>query len=480
MNAFVSTRGQAPTVSAYEAIINGIAPDGGLYVPTAFDKIDIEKLLPLSERELFASVLYSFLGCFDYGELLDIVKNGYSGKFETDECAPLVKLSDRYVLELFHGPTCAFKDVALCLLPHFIMRAALKLGITDEIRILTATSGDTGKAALAGFSGVPGTSIIVFYPDGGVSEIQKLQMVTQEGGNVRVFGVKGNFDDAQTGVKRIFADEELKKQLSDAGVRLSSANSINLGRLAPQICYYFKAYCELVRNGAVSIGDEVDFCVPTGNFGNILAGLYAKQMGLPVSRLVCASNENKVLFDFFETGVYNRKREFHLTASPSMDILVSSNFERCVYLMTGSDAPRTRGLLASLSGSGHYEVDAGTLNNMRSVFASGWANDKETFSEIKRVWEEEHYLIDTHTAVASCVASRFISPKPMITLATASPYKFAPSVLKALGDESGDDPLARLSRLTGTAVPGPLNGLKGKEIMHNRVIAKEHMRDVIM
>ena len=369
MNAFVSTRGQARPANAYEAIINGMAPDNGLYVPARFERLDIEKLLPLREDELFATVLCSFFGCFEYDELLDTVREGYDGKFDSEEYAPLVKLGDRYVLELFHGPTCAFKDIALCLLPHFITRAAKKLGIKDEIRILTATSGDTGKAALAGFSDVPGTSIIVFYPDGGVSEIQRLQMVTQEGGNVRVFGIKGNFDDAQTGVKRIFADTDVKKRLAGSSVRLSSANSINLGRLAPQICYYFKAYCELVRNGVVQPGGEVDFCVPTGNFGNILAGLYAKQMGLPVSKLVCASNENKVLFDFFETGIYDREREFRLTASPSMDILVSSNFERCVYFMTGSDAAKTRTLLQSLFVSGRYEVDRATLNNMRSVFA---------------------------------------------------------------------------------------------------------------
>ena len=472
MKIYHSTRSMSNKAEADEAVLRGIAPDGGLYVPDDFDHIDLEKMLDKSAYELFAHVLMGILDGYTYEEMLSIVKKGYQGRFETEDVTPLVKVGEMYVLELFRGPTSAFKDVALSLLPHFVTRAAKNLGVTDEIRILTATSGDTGKAALAGFADVPGTSIVVFYPDGGVSSVQKKQMVTQMGANVHVSAVRGNFDDAQTGVKKIFADKELAEKLSARGVRLSSANSINLGRLAPQVAYYFKAYLDLVRMGRINIGDKVDFAVPTGNFGDILAGEYARRMGLPVGKLVCASNANRVLTDFINTGLYDRRREFYKTASPSMDILVSSNLERCLYLMSGGDCELVKSLMAQLSENGFYQAPEALMDAFRASFAAGCASDDEAMAEIKKVWTEENYLMDTHTAVGSFVAREHMSENPMVVLSTASPYKFAADVLRAIdgGDADGFDALDKLNAMTGVPVPENLAFLRELTDIHTSVV----------
>ena len=476
MRLYHSTRDAAIQTGADAAILRGIAPDGGLYVPAEFIKLDIDKMLSMSAHELYAYVLENILDGYAEGEMLDIVKKGYLGRFETDEVTPLVKAGDMYILELFRGPTSAFKDVALSLLPYFITRAARKEGVTDEIRILTATSGDTGKAALAGFADVPGTSITVFYPYGGVSEIQRRQMCTQQGENVRVCAVRGNFDDAQTGVKKVFADDGLNSRLNAKGVRLSSANSINLGRLAPQVAYYFKAYVDLVRAGDIKIGDEVNFSVPTGNFGDILAGEYARQMGLPVGKLVCASNKNNVLTDFLNTGVYDRRREFFKTASPSMDILVSSNLERCLHLMSGGDCALVKELMHRLNTEGVYTAPESVMANFRADFAAGCADDEAAFAEIRAMWEQNGYLMDTHTAVGAYAAREYIEntgdKRPMVVLATASPYKFAADVLTALG-KSGCEGFAALDELnayTGVAIPAGLDGLRGVEEKHKDVV----------
>jgi threonine synthase len=479
MRLYHSTRDESRKAGADEAILQGLSPDGGLYVPESFPVLDLKALLPLSAHVLFARVLSALLDDYSLEEMLAIVRAGYAGRF-SDEVTPLAAAGDMYMLELFRGPTSAFKDVALSLLPRLIARAAGKLGVTDEIRILTATSGDTGKAALAGFAGVKGTSIVVFYPLGGVSEVQRLQMVTQPGENVRVCAVVGNFDDAQTGVKRIFADAALNARLAARGVRLSSANSINLGRLAPQIAYYFKAYLDLVRRGAIQIGDKINFSVPTGNFGDILAGDYARRMGLPVGKLICASNKNNVLADFIRTGVYDRRRAFHKTASPSMDILISSNLERCLYHMSG-DAALVRKMMADLSEKGIFEAPASLMENMRAVFAAGWAGDAAAFAAIRETYEKTGYLMDTHTAVGRRVAEEFAresgDERPMVVLATASPFKFAEDVLKAVAGEerTGFRALDRLSKVCGLPVPGPLAALIDQKEIHADVVGAEGM-----
>ena len=476
MKLYHSTRSAAISAGADEAILRGISPDGGLYVPENFAKINIEALMDMSAHELFAHILDNLIDGYEPGEMLETVKKGYSGRFETDEVTPLVKAGDVYYLELFRGPTSAFKDVALSLLPYFVTRAARKLGVNDEIRILTATSGDTGKAALAGFADVPGTSITVFYPYGGVSEIQRRQMCTQPGDNVRVCAVKGNFDDAQTGVKKVFGDKELNARLNAKGVRLSSANSINLGRLAPQVAYYFKAYADLVRAGAIKIGDKVNFAVPTGNFGDILAGEYARQMGLPVGKLICASNKNNVLTDFLNTGVYDKRREFYKTASPSMDILVSSNLERCLHLMSGGDCEMVKSLMEQLNASGIYTAPESVMANFREGFAAGCADDEAAFEAIRSVWNEDSYLIDTHTAVGAHVAKEYMKntgdDRPMVVLSTASPYKFAGDVLAALGETglTGFEALDRLNAITGVAIPKNLDALRGIGERHKDVV----------
>ena len=473
---YQSTRNRALTASPAEAVLAGIAPDGGLFMPEAIPSMDWRALLQEDTLTMSARILSALLP--DYPDMDALVHRGYAGKFETEELTPVVPVGGRYVLELFRGPTSAFKDVALSLLPLLISEARDILGVKDEMLILTATSGDTGKAALEGFHDVPGTKIIVFYPHGGVSAVQQAQMVTQEGGNVKVCAVRGNFDDTQTGVKKIFA-ACAEKEL--AGVRLSSANSINIGRLAPQIVYYFKAYADLVRWGRIQIGEPVHFCVPTGNFGDILAGYFAKRMGLPVGKLICASNRNDVLTEFLSTGVYDKRRTFYKTTSPSMDILVSSNLERLLSLLTGDDA-YVAGLMKQLNERGHYKVSDELLKKLKAEFSCGCCDDAAAAETIGRLWAEENYLCDPHTAVAWNVAEQFgktcSGGAPVVVLSTASPYKFPAAVLSALGQKAGEDEFAVMEELharTGVPVPKNLAALREKPVRHKDVIGREDM-----
>ena len=473
---YQSTRNRALTASPAEAVLAGIAPDGGLFMPEAIPSMDWQALLQEDTLTMSARILSALLP--DYPDMDALVHRGYAGKFETEELTPVVPVGGRYVLELFRGPTSAFKDVALSLLPLLISEARDILGVKDEMLILTATSGDTGKAALEGFHDVPGTKIIVFYPHGGVSAVQQAQMVTQEGGNVKVCAVRGNFDDTQTGVKKIFA-ACAEKEL--AGVRLSSANSINIGRLAPQIVYYFKAYADLVRCGRIQIGEPVHFCVPTGNFGDILAGYFAKHMGLPVGKLICASNRNDVLTEFLSTGVYDKRRTFYKTTSPSMDILVSSNLERLLSLLTGDDA-YVAGLMKQLNEQGHYKVSDELLKKLKAEFSCGCCDDAAAAETIGRLWADENYLCDPHTAVAWNVAEQFgktcSGGAPVVVLSTASPYKFPAAVLSALGQKAGEDEFAVMEELharTGVPVPKNLAALREKPVRHKDVIGREDM-----
>ena len=473
---YQSTRNRALTASPAEAVLAGIAPDGGLFMPEAIPSMDWQALLQEDTLTMSARILSALLP--DYPDMDALVHRGYAGKFETEELTPVVPVGGRYVLELFRGPTSAFKDVALSLLPLLISEARDILGVKDEMLILTATSGDTGKAALEGFHDVPGTKIIVFYPHGGVSAVQQAQMVTQEGGNVKVCAVRGNFDDTQTGVKKIFA-ACAEKEL--AGVRLSSANSINIGRLAPQIVYYFKAYADLVRCGRIQIGEPVHFCVPTGNFGDILAGYFAKRVGLPVGKLICASNRNDVLTEFLSTGVYDKRRTFYKTTSPSMDILVSSNLERLLSLLTGDDA-YVAGLMKQLNEQGHYKVSDELLKKLKAEFSCGCCDDAAAAETIGRLWAEENYLCDPHTAVAWNVAEQFgktcSGGAPVVVLSTASPYKFPAAVLSALGQKAGEDEFAVMEELharTGVPVPKNLAALREKPVRHKDVIGREDM-----
>ncbi len=470
---YQSTRNAALTASSTRAVLEGLAPDGGLYVPDAFAPFDWRGVLRLDVRAMATAVLSALLP--DFGQMESLVRWAYDGKFETKELTPLVTVGDRYVLELFHGPTSAFKDVALSMLPQLITAARTREGVTEEILILTATSGDTGKAALEGFRDVPGTKILVFYPYGGVSAVQEAQMVTQEGENVRVCAVRGNFDDTQTGVKAIFAAG------AGDGCRLSSANSINIGRLAPQVVYYFKAYADLVRLGRISEGDPVDFVVPTGNFGDILAGYLAKRMGLPVGRLVCASNRNDVLTDFLRTGVYDRRRPFYKTLSPSMDILVSSNLERLLYFLC-QEPTEVAEYMRRLREDGMYAVSPALLEKLHAQFDCGSCDDAQTKETIGRVWREHAYLMDTHTAVAWRVAEQYRSENPVVVLSTASPYKFPTAVLSALGGDVGGDEfeiMRRLHEKTGVPIPKALAALPAKQRRHFDVIGREEMQEYV-
>lgn len=476
---YQSTRNRQLETISTSAVLAGIAPDGGLYLPEELPTLDWKALLQADTVTMSATILAALLP--EYPEMDALVRRGYAGKFETEELTPVVPVGDRYVLELFRGPTSAFKDVALSLLPLLISGAREVEGISDEILILTATSGDTGKAALEGFHDVPGTKIIVFYPDGGVSAVQKAQMVTQEGENVKVCAVRGNFDDAQTGVKQIFAACKGKDL---HGVRLSSANSINIGRLAPQIVYYFKAYAELVKAGRIQVGEPVHFCVPTGNFGDILAGYFAKRMGLPVGRLICASNQNDVLTEFLSTGVYDRRRTFYKTSSPSMDILVSSNLERLLAMLSGDDAYVAE-LMRRLADDGFYKVSDALFAKLQSEFSCGCCDDAAAAETIGKLWNEKKYLCDPHTAVAWNVAERFENTDgaPVVVLSTASPYKFPAAVLSALGEETGTDEFAMMDKLharTGVAIPKNLASLQGRAVRHQDVIAKEEMLSYVL
>ena len=473
---YISSRGQSPAVDSAQAVLSGLAPDGGLYMPRAIPAFDWQHCLTLSAQQMSAAILSALLP--DIPNMDALVKRAYTGKFETEDLTPTVPVGDFQVLELFRGPTSAFKDVALSMLPQLLTAAKREKGITQEIRILTATSGDTGKAALVGFQDVPGVSICVFYPFGGVSQVQRAQMVTQEGENVHVCAVEGNFDDAQTGVKNIFAACQGK----ELPFLLSSANSINIGRLAPQIMYYFKSYADLLSRKVISLGDKVDFSVPTGNFGDILAGYLAKKLGLPVGRLICASNANNVLTDFLTTGVYDRRRPLLKTTSPSMDILVSSNLERLLYLLSG-DTALVAGLMKDLSEQGFYRVPDALLAAIQAEFAAGYCNDAQAEAVIGRVYREQGYLMDPHTACGWAAAETHRGDAPTVVLSTASPYKFSTAVLTAIGaDISGSeyDRMERMQTLTGIPIPPALAALRTKPERHTGVIPKEKMLEFVL
>ncbi len=491
---FASTRDKSLSVSSAMAIKTGLAADGGLFVPKEIPQVSLAEILELSQlsyADRAVKILGKFLTDFSEAELIDCTQKAYNKeKFETDEIAPLYQLNQgTYFLELWHGPTCAFKDMALQILPHLLRKSVTKTGETKEIVILVATSGDTGKAALEGFKDVDGTRIIVFYPENGVSNIQKRQMVTQEGNNVDVAAVMGNFDDAQSGVKKIFGDKEYAEVLERNNFMLSSANSINWGRLVPQIVYYFSAYCNLLKNDEIALGDPVNFVVPTGNFGNILAAYYAMEMGLPVGKLICASNENNVLTDFIRTGIYDKNRPFKTTTSPSMDILISSNLERFLYQITACDDARVAAWMKELAENGCYEVPDVTKTKIREVFYGGFCDDAATKEAIRKVSDEYGYVMDTHTAVAKEVYDQYRAETgdetKTIIVSTASPFKFCNSVLSAVaGDEAaeGQDDFALLSVLAEKAqlnIPESLAALSAKPVIFNTVCDKTEMYDVV-
>ena len=485
---YQSTRNDDLKVSSAQAILDGMARDGGLYSPVSLNDVNFDwrAVLPLDTQGMATKILAALLPSFSEAEMGTLVRRAYAGKFETDELTPTVQVGDDTILELFRGPTSAFKDVALSMLPVLMTAAREKCGMTDEILILTATSGDTGKAAMEGFRNVPGTRIMVFYPYGGVSPVQQAQMATQDGDNVCVCAVRGNFDDAQTGVKRIFAAVEKEGLLQGKGVSLSSANSINIGRLAPQVVYYFRAYADLVQRGRVALGDPVDFVVPTGNFGDILAGYFARALGLPVGKLVCASNANNILTDFLRTGVYDRNRPFYKTVSPSMDILVSSNLERLLFLLS-RDAGLVAELMASLARIGAYTVPPSLKAKLDGLFFAASCDDAGTKKAIGQVWRQYGYLMDTHTAVAYDVAQQYKAAcpdhAPVVILSTASPYKFPAAVLEALGEAPGDDEfeaMARLETVTGVPMPRNLRGLRDRSVRHRDVIKTEEMLQYVL
>lgn len=480
---FFSTRDQSRKVTASEAIAQGLSQEGGLFVPESFPQVDVQALCGLDYPTLAAEILKQYLTDYSPEFLTSATQQSYGSAFGGKAGAMASVCPGTWALELWHGPTCAFKDYALQLMPKLLVEAKRNLGRTEQTRILVATSGDTGKAALDGYHDVPGVDIAVFYPTGGTSEIQRLQMATQEGANVAVYAVQGNFDDAQTGVKKVFGDPAVAAALAEKGVRLSSANSINWGRLVPQIVYYFAAYGQLLRAGEISFGEPVDFCVPTGNFGDILAGYYAKRMGLPVGMLICASNENNVLTDFLSTGCYAARRTFYKTTSPSMDILVSSNLERLLYHITGSDAA-VAGWMQSLNETGSYTVDKDTLAAIQQSFSCGWASEAEVCQEIRARYEQDGYLCDTHTAVAFHVAAQKKRENvPMVVLSTASPFKFPRSVLEALGHTAPENDFEAMSALeaaTGRTAPASLAALRTKAERFHAVIRPEQIAQVAL
>ena len=474
---YKSTRGGQKSVSASQAILKGLADDGGLFMPEKFPKFDFKfkELMWKGYKEVAYEVMKLLLCDYTEEELKDCIDKAYDDKFDTKEIAPLVKADGVYFLELFHGDTIAFKDMALSILPHLLTTAAKKNGIKNKIVILTATSGDTGKAAMSGFCDVEGTGIIVFYPQDGVSHVQRLQMVTQKGDNTDVVAIHGNFDDAQSGVKKIFADKDFAKKLDENGIQLSSANSINIGRLVPQIAYYVYAYLKLLDNGDIEDGEKINVCVPTGNFGNILAAYIAKQMGLPVNKLICASNENKVLFDFFENGVYDRNRKFILTSSPSMDILISSNLERLIYLSCGSDGEYVKKLMKELATDGKYTVTPAMKDFMKD-FVGGYADEGQNFAGIKSLYDSTGYIIDTHTGVAFSVYQQYKDVTKDMTstviASTASPYKFADSVLEAIlgkKQKMGDfEVIDKLHEIGAPDIPRAILEIKDAPVRHTR------------
>ena len=483
--SYFSTRGDKSALTSAEAIKKGIANDGGLYMPDAIPTMTLDEIMALSDKkydERAFVVLSKFLTDYDSEKLRKICEVSYNEERFGENPAPVVTLSDKTsVLELWHGPTCAFKDMALQIMPRLLSESLVMTGEDKTALILVATSGDTGKAALEGYRDVDGVRILVFYPQNGVSGIQKLQMASQEGNNVGVMAIRGNFDDAQTGVKVIFSSENVKEKLLDKKTFLSSANSINWGRLAPQIVYYVSAYVDMVNQGTMKAGDKIDVTVPTGNFGDIFAAFIAKRMGLPIDRLICASNKNKILSDFFETGVYDRRRDFFTTTSPSMDILISSNLERLLYVL--SDAETVKGLMSELSENGVYKVDAALLEKLQKDFAGGWCSEEDCAKTIKEVFERDSYVIDPHTAVAVKCAMEKKGENPMLVVSTASPYKFAPAVLKAIaGKEEKEefDSISSLSSLTKTTPPTPLATLKDKKVRFDTVCDKEEMAEKVL
>ena len=481
---FISTRGGERVNFASNAIAKGLACDSGLFVPAKFPDVskELDKILDMDYAETAAFVLSKYLEEYDYDALLTACKNAYA-KFEDNDAAPVVKIDDKlFILELFHGPTLAFKDIALTLLPYLLREGCNKSGIKEEVLILVATSGDTGKAALEGFKDQPGIKIMVFYPSEGVSDMQKLQMSTQEGKNVRVCAVKGNFDDCQSAVKTIFAGKEYAEKLLEKNVVLSSANSINFGRLAPQIAYYFSSYAELVNSGEISLGDEIDFCVPTGNFGNILAGYYAKKMGLPIKKLVCASNQNNVLTDFFDTGCYDINREFYKSASPSMDILISSNLERLIFELTSRNEKLTAERMSELSKCKKYSITDEEREEVLKTFSAGYCDEDECYDTIADFFDEYGYPLDPHTAVAVAVADDKIEDRPMVVLSTASPYKFPSVVYNAITEKVEEDAFKasdKLERETAAPVPEQIRDLKKKEVRFTKVIDRENIADAV-
>ena len=485
---YKSTRNADKTVTASQAILKGLAEDGGLFVPTELPKLDVtmNELKTMSYQETAYAVMKQFLTDFTEEELKHCINSAYDSKFDTEVIAPLVKVGDTYHLELFHGATIAFKDMALSILPHLLTTAAKKNNVTKDIVILTATSGDTGQAALAGFADVPGTKIIVFYPKNGVSKVQELQMVTQKGDNTSVVAIHGNFDNAQSGVKALFEDKELEKELSEAGYQFSSANSINIGRLVPQVVYYVYAYAKLLENEEIENGEEINVTVPTGNFGNILAAYYAKQMGVPIAKLICASNENKVLFDFFKTGKYDRNREFVLTSSPSMDILISSNLERLIYTIAGQDAKKNSELMEALKKDGVYEITP-EMKEKLSDFEGGYSTEEETKETIGGTYKSTGYVMDTHTAVAAHVSRAYRDAskdqKKMLVASTASPYKFARSVMTAI-DEKYDELeefalIDELEKVSGVAIPNAIEEIRNAQIRHTKECDVDKMKETV-
>lgn len=483
-----STRGTGACVTASQAILKGLSDDGGLFVPTQIPTLDIpvEKLASMTYQEIAYEVMSRFLTDFTEEELKDCIDKAYDSKFDTEEIAPLAKADGAYYLELFHGATIAFKDMALSILPHLLTTSAKKNHVENEIVILTATSGDTGKAAMAGFADVPGIKIIVFYPKNGVSPIQEKQMVTQKGKNTYVVGITGNFDDAQTGVKKMFNDKEMAAELAKSGYQFSSANSINIGRLVPQIVYYVYAYAMLYKNGEIKEGEKINVTVPTGNFGNILAAFYAKNMGLPIEKLICASNENKVLYDFFTTGSYDRNRAFILTTSPSMDILISSNLERLIYRIAGDDAQKNRALMENLSKCGKYEITDSMKEQLKDFYGN-YATEEETARVIKNLYQDTGYVIDTHTAVAACVYEKYKADTKdetkTVIASTASPFKFTRSVMNAIDqryDAMGDFELVdELSKIANVKVPKAIEEIRTAPVLHDIVVDAEDMPTIV-
>ncbi len=484
---YKSTRSNE-TATASQAILKGLASDGGLFVPTQIPKlsVSVEELSKMTYQETAYAVMKEFLTDFTEEELKACIEKAYDSKFDTEEIAPLVKADGAYYLELFHGATIAFKDMALSILPHLLTTSAKKNNVKNEIVILTATSGDTGKAALAGFADVPGTRIVVFYPKGGVSPIQEKQMVTQKGENTFVVGIKGNFDEAQSGVKAIFGNKELEKEMDAAGFQFSSANSINIGRLVPQVCYYVYAYGKLYAEGEIKEGEKINVVVPTGNFGNILAAYYAKNMGLPIAKLICASNDNKVLYDFFATGTYDKNRDFMLTSSPSMDILISSNLERLIYKIAGEDDKKNKELMTLLSDTGRYDI----TEDMRAClkdFYGNYSTEAETASVIKSIYDKTGYIIDTHTAVAAEVYKKYAAEThdetKSVIASTASPFKFTRSVMNAIDssyDAMGDFELVdELSKIGNVKVPNAIEEIRNANILHDTVCEVREMESTV-